>query len=339
MANPVPPIDLSTGTLRTYTDDEVAAMQIRRVGVKDGAHPTHRRRPDDCTITRDYFCAYEELESFLCHMLGYAIIYTDGGGNKKLSRLLPQFYPGLPQVRAVGLEEARGHRFTGEMVDDDSGDPDLPEYDAWRCRITYQHCPYDLIDDVDISSEHRRYVVELPSTVQSDYITMPGGILKYVSSPGGPDGKGIQHSVGIVNTALQIKKKWLKVPYEAWREGSELRKRVFGDIELGNDPWLGTINGSQIFGYAPGQLLLTGVEDQLEFDPIAKERFWNLTYTWLARSVSHNWFYFYDPTGAASGWYFVSNNGTSYPATSQPDGVSVFNARDHLGLFVPDVYP
>lgn len=330
MPNPVPPLD-TDGKLRPYTEAEVELMEITHPGVKDGSHPTHKRRPDDCTIAREYFCAYDELESFLCHMLGTSVIYNDplDSDNPTLSRLLPQLYPGKPQMRCVGLESATGFAYTGEMNADD-----VPVYERWRCRMLFQNCPFEIADDSEITSEHRRYVIELPSTAQSDYITLPGGVLKYVRPGGGtPNGNAIQHSVGFVDVTTQVKKKWLKIPYDGWAQGSLLRTRVYGNIEDGVQPYLGTINKTTIFGYAPGQLLLVGAEDQLEFDPLAGEPFWNITYTWLARSVSHNWFYFFSPSGTNNGWYFASNNGTDYTTGSLPDGKSLFNAREHLDLF------
>src|SRR5262249_3206814 len=138
---------------------------------------------------------------------------------------------------------------------------------------------------------------------------------------------------GFVNPTVQIKKKWIRVPYNAWKEGSKLRARVFGDIEAGTEPFLGTINNATILGYAPGQLLFTGIAEELLLDPILEEQHWNLTYTFLARSVSHNWFKFFDPSSTNTGWCFVSNNGTYYDTVSLPDNKSLFNARNHKLLF------
>ena len=330
MPNPVPPLN-DDGSLRSYTEEEITAMRITHPGVEEGTHPTHRRRVDDCTVEREFFCAYEELESFLCHMLGTSVIYNNplDSDNPTLSRLLPQLYPGKAQIRAVGLEEATGYKFTGDMTDDS-----VPEYDSWRCRILYQHCAFQLVDDAEISSEHRRYVTELPSTSQVDYVQLPGGILKFQrEGGGGASGNQIPYNVGFVVPSVQVKKKWLKIPYDGWSEDSLLRARVYGNIETGIEPWLGTINEQTIFGYAPGQLLLTAVEDALEFDPLGDDQFWNLTFTWLARSVSHNWFKFFDPAGGNTGWYFVTNDGTYYDTVGLPDGKSMFNSRNHLDLF------
>src|SRR5262249_33788704 len=153
-----------------------------------------------------------------------------------------------------------------------------------------------------------------------EYVTLPGGILKFQKSGGGgPSGNPIPHNVGFVNPSVQIRKKWIRVPYDAWKGGSKLRKRVFGDIEAGTEPWLGTLNSQTLFGYAPGQLLLTNVEEELLLDPAIGGQHWNLTYTWLARSVSHNWFKFFDPSGGNTGWCFVSNDGNFYDTVSLPD--------------------
>lgn len=337
MALPVPPIDLSTGMLRSYTTAEVASMAIDIRGTKDGMHPSGKRSPQDCTISRPFFCDGAALEAFICYMTGAAVIYTDGTGDAQISRLLPQFFPGKTQSVATEIMDYRGFQYQGGL------DPvlELPEYAKWDVDVGYQAVAYQLVDDTDMigQPEFKRYLIELPSTVSPDYITLPGGVLQFVNAGGArPNGAQIQHNVGYVNNAVQIKKKWLKIPYAGWSANSLLRTRVFGNIEGGVNPWLGTINARNIFGYAPGQLLFTGVEDELVFDLSGEVQYWNLTYTWLARSISHDWFRFFDPTGGATGWYFVSNNGTFYDTNVLPDGTSLFNARDHFGLYAVGTY-
>src|SRR5262249_9893410 len=107
MPNPVPPTN-PDGSLRAYDAGEIDLMAIEHVGVRDGAHPTIVRRVSESTYTAEYFCAYEELESFICHMLGAAKIYVNSGSDR-LSRLIPRPYPGKSRTFAVGLDEAVGH--------------------------------------------------------------------------------------------------------------------------------------------------------------------------------------------------------------------------------------
>ena len=66
------------------------------------------------------------------------------------------------------------------------------------------------------------------------------------------------------------------------------------------------------------------------------EQFWELSYQWLARSVSHNWLRYFDPSSGNSEWCFVSNNGTYYTTNATPDGKSLFNTRRHRNLFNVD---
>lgn len=334
MALPVPPLN-ADGSLRAYTDGEISQMQIQHVGVGDGTHPTVVRRVNESTYTAEYFCAYSALDAFICHQLGAAVKYHDTiAGTDKLSRLVPELYPGKSVFFAAALDEATGHQYTGNQEADGR-----PIYSKWRCRFVYQHFPFLVASDGE-SEEHQRFVQELPSTAAPEYITLPGGILKFQKEGGGgASGKEIPYNVGFVNAATQIKKKWIRIPYDGWKAGSTLRSRVFGDIENGVEPWLGTINTQTVFGYAPGQLLFTNVEDELLLDPAIEEQHWNLTYTFLARSVSHNWFKFFDPAGANTGWYFVSNDGNYYDSVSLPDNKSLFNGRDHRGLYAVGNYP
>lgn len=332
MPNPVPPTN-PNGSLRSYTEEEIELMAIEHVGVEDGAHPTMVCRPNEKTLTAEYFCAYEELGSFICHMLGCAKIFPDPDNSDKdtLSRLLPQLYPGTDRRYAVGIEEVTGFQYTGQQEEDDG----RPIYKKWRVRILYQQAPYDsYVDGVD-PFEYKRFVQELPSRATTDYVTYPFGILKFQADGGGwPSGNPIQHNVGFVNPAVEIRKKWMRVPYDGWKEGSQLRTRVFGDVEEDIKPYLGTLNKTVIFGYAPGQLVLTGVEDELLLDPALEEQHWNITYVWVVKTPGHNWLKAFDPTGAnAAKFCFVSNNGTYYETGGLPDGKSLFNAREHKDLY------
>jgi len=337
---PPPPLDVpptnTDGSLRPYNTTEIAQMEIEHVGVGDGSHPTMARRVNESTISAEYFCAYDELEAFICHMVGYQKIY-DKAGAYTLTRLLPQAYPDKLSTVATSIDEVTGHRYMGIQEADGR-----PIYDKWRVKIGFQHVPFLLMTDEEVgdSSESERYLQELPSTAAPEYISLPGGILKFQKEVGGaPSGTPIPYGVGFINTAVTVKKKWIRVPYSGWQKGSALRARVFGNIEAGTEPYLGTINKTVFLGYAPGQLLFTGVEEELMLDPVNEDQHWNLTYTWLAKSVSHNWFKFFDPAGVNTGWYFASNDGFYYDTAVLPDGTSLFNKRDHFDLFLFDLPP
>lgn len=327
---PVPPKEMGTDQLRPYTTDEITQMQIKHVGVRDGRHPTQVRRNNECTITAEYFCAYAELDAFICHMLGASGIWSSSGVNT-LTRMMPQLYPGKSTFFATSVDEVTGFKYTGEQEDDGR-----PIYKAWLCRVTYQQVPFLVLPDGEADFEYKRFLQELPSTSQADYVTLPNGILKFQKEGGGgPTGNTIQHGIGFINPAVQIRKKWIRIPYDGWKTGSALRARVFGDLEASTpvEPYLGTINKQTVLGYAPGQLLFTGIEEELLLDPALEEQHWNLVYTFLARSVSHDWFKFFDPASSNTGWCFVSNNGTYYDTTSLPDNKSLFNARVFSNLF------
>ena len=168
MSLPVPPTN-SDGSLREYTGAEITSMGIQALGVRDGSHPTHRRRPDNCQIQREFFCAFDALEAFICYLLGTTVTYTSAiTGKLELSRLLPQTYPGLPQIAAVAIDEATGHQLATPYLDANG----VPVYTKWRVKVTYQNVPYQLVDDADIDFEYKRYVIELPSIAQPESVTL-----------------------------------------------------------------------------------------------------------------------------------------------------------------------
>jgi hypothetical protein len=114
---------------------------------------------------------------------------------------------------------------------------------------------------------------------------------------------------------------------------------VYGAAESGIAPFAGTINQSALFGYPAGTLLFTGVDEELKRDPLGQGFAWDLTFKWLFKPRLHNWFYYNDPPADtpgfsdASGYYFAGRGTTAYSTATLPDGVALFNAREHNLLF------
>jgi len=348
------------GSIRPFSQAEIDAMAILSRGVKDGSHPTHSRQIGSTTVRRTFFCAGPYLESFIAYMLGGATTYTDPTENPsvmRISRLLPQAYPGKPQVVATQIVSARGARAQGI---DGAGTPPLPLYPAWEVEVLYEMVPFDLRTDAQIISqdlvEGSRYVQQLPSTVESKYLNLPGGSCIYrVSGGGAPNGKPVPYSIGIIEPTQIIKYRWNRVPYTAYLPGTPLYKRIYGDPESNELPFIGTINKTKFLGRPPGSMKLLGVEEDLVFDQLAgyandpnKGLVWNLTYDfeYTARTLGWNSLYYMETTAsgnAAAGYYNtvrVANPPVPYyPPGENPDGVSYWNCREFAYLFNVGVVP
>jgi hypothetical protein len=337
------PLTLPTnpdGSLREFDALEIADMNIQSRGVRDGSNPTHTRRTNASTIRQAFFCDYDQLDNFLIYMLGAAVVYDDSGTDR-LSRLMPQSPEGYPEFAFVQLESATGHKIVGDVAGA-SVDYPTPEYDRWECVLLAEHVPFDLLPDDTTPNERSRYVQTLPTTGEANYQTVPGGIMRYIRNPALPDpterphGLPIPFSIGVVVPTANVSRRWVRLPYEAWEEGSTLWNRMNGDPETGAAGLIGTINSSEIFGYPQGSLLMMPPEEQLDRDPLGDGWAWTLTFKWQYRRDHHNWLRWWetDPAEAnTNGLYFVGNGTTYYTTDLLPDGVSLFNSADHKTAF------
>lgn len=326
----------TNGSIREFTGSEIAAMEIETTDVRQGGFPTHTASPREGVTTKaTYFCKYDQYEAFKAYMLGAAVGYTDAG-DLKISRLLPQAWPDKPRIACVEVNPATGH----VLVDDSDDDLPVPQYERMKVAVTFQSLPYDLRTDADTTSETQRYVQVMPSTSEIQYLNLPGGTMVYKPSSGSavPNNKPIPYGVGFPIPTLNIARKWHRVPWNCWGEGTPLYGRVFGDIQAGTKPFAGTCNVDELFGYPAGYLLYVGVEEEIDYDPLGDELCWNLTHKWIARTVApHNWLYFYSTLAAdaaSNGWYLAVKKGASYSTIELlPDETSLFNGRQHALLF------
>jgi hypothetical protein len=324
------------GSIRDFTSDEVAEIGIATRGVKDHTHGVHTREVNASTVRRNWFCNFDMLERFLAYMLGVSVRYVDAG-TPKISRLLPQTYPGKPQFAAVKLDEAKPFRYQGELDADG-----VPLFDKYECTFTYQHVPFDLKTDAQVAAgaERDRYVQTLPSQGEANYLNLPGGVMQYIRETGAavPHGKPIPYSTGFPIPTATIRRKWVRVPFDCWGEGTDLFLRVYGDLPNGELPFVGTINTVGMFGYPPGYLLYLGVEEELQLDPLGDGLCWDLTHRWMANYLApHTYKYFFSASSADAGdngWYFTAKSGSSFYTTALlPDDTALHNARDHRYLF------
>ncbi len=327
------------GSIRNFTESEIDAMRIRNFGVRDGSHPTHTRSMNSSTITRAYKVDGnpDRIDDAIAYFLGGAVM-TQG---QSLSRLMPQTYPGKSSFAAVAIESITGAG--GPGIDNDD---DVPEYPDARMVVRYEHVPFVLQSDANTTAETQRYVQTIPSRSDVSYLTLPGGTLNYITSDNSrPDETPIPFTVGFPETQATRSFKWWRVPFLAWQPNTPLFERVYGDLEENKKPWIGTVNSQSLYGIPAGQLLFLGVEEDLVTDPLGESLCWHLTMIFLHKPRNHNWLYFNDvatTTTNKSGYYFAGRKNAAgvfqyYDTADLPDGVALFNARDHRKLF--DVGP
>ncbi|MBA4191320.1 MAG: hypothetical protein C0467_25335 [Planctomycetaceae bacterium] len=325
------------GSFRPFTTEEVEEIEIETLGIEDGSHPRHSREVNQNTVACEYLINANYFERFCAFMLGGAKTYDDSG-TTRLSRLMPQRWPSKPKFGAVKIPQTTNHVFESDDVA--SADFPIPTHQGMKVPVLFQQMPFEMYDDLEPTgsiNETRRYLQTMPSQSQVDYLTLPGGIMRFTQETGTviPYNKTIPHNVGKPLVQAVVSKKWHRIPYNAWGEGSPLYTRVHGSSDGETLPFLGTFNNAIFMGYEPGVLLLIGVDEEVILDQAGDEIAYNLTYKWLRKTPGHNHFYFYptDGTGDNAGWYYVSSDGTWSDYTSVPDNSSLFSGRNHYELF------
>ncbi|HEY2908674.1 MAG TPA: hypothetical protein VGI99_00420, partial [Gemmataceae bacterium] len=167
-----------------------------------------------------------------------------------------------------------------------------------------------------------------------------------------PNNVPIPYGVGRIEAVTKVAYKWHRVPFEAWRPGSPLFDRVHGDAAGTSIPFIGTVNKLPALGYPAGYALFDGVEEEIVPDPVRGFLAWDLTYHFSIKNVvglssgspiggGHNYLYYPGTTeftggsGVAlgAGYYLAAKSKTWFANGSIPDGLSLFNERDHNQLW------
>lgn len=323
------------GSIRPFTAEEIAAIGIETADVRDGSHPTWNRGTNATSVRRAFWYNGDMIEDFAAYMLGGAVTYTSSAiGRVAISRLMPQTFPRKPKVAALAIEDARGARSAGK----DNADG-VPTYKKGHAVVRYEHVPFRLLQDSLGAFEEFRYVQRLPSTTEVSYLTLPGSMLQFTNQAGvgRPKGIPVPYNIGRAESQSLLKYRWTRVPFGGWGGGSALYARVYGDIENGVPPYVGTINNQSLFEHVDGSLLYLGVEEELLTDPLGNDLCWDLTHVWLKKPQNHTWLYFNDPGQVpflpAPGYYQATTDGVFYATPFLPDQKALFNARDHSKLF------
>ncbi len=330
-------------SIRAFTESEIDAMGIESRGIRDGSSPTHVRAVNASSVEYTFFCLSDEFEAFVCYMLGAVVMFSDSGNNR-ISRLLPQRPPDLDEFAFVRVQSAKGHQFVQD--DDDFINYPSPTYTKMEVVLVAEHVPFELQTDAEAGLvETGRYLQTLPSQADVQYLQLPGGTMRYIRTDGVSEGNPrphlipIPYGIGIPEVTAIITRKWIRIPFDAWKPGSQLHERVYGNAEGGIPPYAATVNKTVILEYPIGTMLFMGVEEELVRDPLGTGFVWNLTVKWLWKDQGHNRFRYQETdknAAATSGYYFASAppNSTYYTAATLPDGIAMFNARDHNNLFL-----
>lgn len=320
------------GSLIAHTAGEVAAFGMRTRGIRDGTSPKYTYNPEATTKTVSHFIEPDQLDSFICWLLGAAKTYFDVGNAKtQLSRLMPQVWPGTTHCVAMDAQ-VKGFKF---LQDDNSGAFPVPNHQYLEVEANYRTVPFDLDGDGGGTTNERfRYVETKTATAQGEYLTLPGYAgYKYLTFDGSPPhGKPIPYNIGRIITSGKIVRKWWRVPKDAIQYPSALHKRIWGNPDTGDRGYIGTVNKYTIHGFKPGMLLFETPELERTFDAVSDDWCYNVTYTWkvIPDLVNH---LFSPASNGTPGFYLAGLGNTWYAPGSVPDDTALYNERDHRLLY------
>lgn len=329
------------------TQTEIDSWHVEERGVRDGSSPEEAFEVDASSATRVFHCKWEHRAAFVQWMIGYSQTWDDAG-TTKLSRLLPQQHPDYPDLIAVKAR-LRGFRWmTNSEPDVEPDPPDEPYYQFTESQINvfdkadvtveYAHADYDRASDDLIYgggfTEMDRFVIRGEVTPSGEYLQLPGASLKYFRSTGvgAPHGQAINFNAGKVLPGEKFTLTWTRLPDAVWTPESGLYQLIYGTGPFTAVPYLGCVNKTEFYGRYPGTVLLDGVRPIRRKSPLGAGFEWDLEYSFNFDPNGWNWKYYYDPTGGASGWYFVGNT-QYYAPGSLPDDKAVYNEAELLDLF------
>lgn len=337
------------GSLRAFTLAEYDAMRIERRGVEGaGDHVVYSLGPDGSGCPRKFFCDWDQRFNAAIYFAGASKTYTDGGGDFKISRLMPSRDPDFPNWICTKVRISP-FRFMGEIEDPGDDSEPLPKFDRAELECTFEMVPFELAADADTVAETDRYVTwpGFPGaeiTTETTYIGLTGNALVYATSDGttatGPAGTPIQFGAGFTEGSSNFRVVWRRVPADAWGPSTVLGQRVLGTVA--GRGYVGAVNKTTFHGYAAHSLQLRGVEARLLPDPTGLGYAWDIAYVMSEKPTpyGHLGIYFHDvkTVGNQSGYYQIlrPSAGTTIKAPGTiGDTDSLFIEREFANLFVP----
>ncbi|HEY2911185.1 MAG TPA: hypothetical protein VGI99_13125, partial [Gemmataceae bacterium] len=164
----------SDGSIRPFTPSEIAFMRIETAGVKDGSHPSLRLDSKGCSVDREFWCDWTQRDNAIALLLGGAAL-AGTAPNFFLSRVEPAFFPdpGYSQYFAVAAD-VMGGRSAGI----DNLATGVPAYKKAKLKVRYEQVFFTPAPD-GVVPEQNRYVEQLPSSIESSRLSLPGSMLAF----------------------------------------------------------------------------------------------------------------------------------------------------------------
>lgn len=332
----------ANGSLRPWNTEEVAAFELDWRGLRDGGTPTESFEVNATRADMKLWCKWDKRYDVVNYLVGYQVVWDDGG-TKKISRQIPQRYPGTPALWCTKVAKITGHAYRGNDTDG------FPKYARAELDVIFEAVPYEVASDAVAAEqgERARYVDDrADSDPTTEAITFPGGAMKFHRDPLDPvpdldpDGRLCPFNISKPYPVEKVFVDWYRVPDDIYTPGSDWWNRLKGQSEDDDVPILGAINKAEIFGRPIGTLLLAGVKPAKDFSPTGNGRYeFRLRFEFWEKLSGWNWYYYAVANSSLSslvnGWYFAGSGGRFATAAVVKDGEATYNARDFNDLFRP----
>lgn len=336
---------------------QVDYLKERRV--REQGSPIEALGISETGATRTVWVPWEQRFIATKALLGYSKLQRNEDDNsvEGLNRLIPIPHPDIgvtipdaksPYLYATKITEVKPYKpLTGElppileqsMVVED-GVASRSTFLAADITVQYENPLYIVLDDEDEATEwptgeYNRFLRFLDAEDTAEYITMPGGTLKYAPEDNGiPKGTPIGFNSGRIFPKQQLRYVWKRLPqelYSPYFAATNWQRRIWGDPAGDNVPLIGTINNRSFLGRRAGTMLFEKIK------PIPNPDMFGFVYEWDFELTFH-----YDPHGwnnkyywtskeadkARRGFYQVTADGTFYSTLLTPDNESIYNVRN-----------
>lgn len=334
-------------------------------GVRDGSTTSEEFSPNMSAGTRKVFVKWSERFNAVIRYVGYSQIrrVTNAdpefagdpgtlGQPKTLERLTPLEHSQVSGLYCKSVKSVGQHKIIGKAIAVSDASI-VAQFAESHIVLEYERPPYAIQEDAAIfnevaGNELQRYCSFTEWRPSTEYLSLPAGMLKYVTAdgslPGGASASPIPFNTGVVLPQSEMRITWHKLPYdinnpltpEFWS------KRVFGDPEgetFGKRRGAqGTINSSTFLGRRKGTVLFANVQPVLKISPLLQLE-WDLVFTFIHNPRGWNWVPYANTTSSGGGpalkWYFVARDQSVPPDAEEtsPDGHSLYDYRDHKLLF------
>jgi hypothetical protein len=334
-------------------DREPALTKQSERGIRDGSSNLRTRTLNEVSDKRRMWFKWSERTDALVRYLGINdLLYDENGFPTALTRVAPMRHPESDFLHVTRFTEQSLHKVLSSVYNAQKDRSVSATFKMVDVELVYERLPYRALSDDDPEwdgFEFKRFVSIGEKKASADYLTIPGGVLKYIApTVGAPvDRKLIQYNNGIVVPTVEFQITWHRLPAALWNYDIP---NLWTDRINGTDDdysFIGTINKHEFKGYPAGTLLLTNVSDQQCPAPNDLDQTWNdllqfpyemnIIFSVHFNPMGWNYLYYNDISGTTgagkSGWYFVGRGTTEYQPGNVPDEYSLYNERDFRSLF------